>query len=66
MEILEGPLVCGSLRVPDCTRPQLDAPVKLEVVEAQLPDGRQWAIFDWVMNHPETGGEGAGHGRDNA
>lgn len=51
----EGLLVCGRLNVPVGTSPYLDAPVRYEIVEAELPDGRPWTIFDWVMIAEDAG-----------
>ena len=66
VQIDEGLLVCGGLRVPTGSAPFLDAPVKLEVVEAELPDGRSWATFDWVMTGKDAAGISDGQGEDHA
>lgn len=60
----EGLLVCGGLRVPDGNGPYPGARVELEIVEAELPDGRPWAIFDWVVTARDSGCTENGQGGD--
>ena len=62
----EGLLVCGGLRVPAGAAPYVGAPARLEMVEAELPDGRPWAIFDWVLFAQDSGGTECGEGGDDA